>query len=87
MADKKKLSDNTMLLAEWDYSKNTSIGLDPTHLAEGSNKRAWWKCCTCQHEWEAQIQNVLYAVKVVPSVGEKNRHKSWQEIEWQMDVH
>ena len=73
MAEKKYLSDNALLMAEWDYWKNTANGLDPVHLVEGSNKRAWWKCNTCQHEWEAQIQKRAIRGQGCPICGRKKQ--------------
>lgn len=40
---------------EWDYSKNTEFTMDD--VISGSNKKVWWKCSVCGHEWEAQISN------------------------------
>lgn len=40
------------LLKEWDYEKNT---IDPTKEKAGSGKKAFWKCSTCGHEWQAII--------------------------------
>lgn len=56
MADKKEkryVSDNTQLMAEWDFNKNTDKS--PYDLVLGSNKKAWWICKVCGHSWEAQI--------------------------------
>ena len=42
--EKHYLIENKSLMLEWDWDKNNSLGLDPTKLTFGSNKRAWWKC-------------------------------------------
>ena len=42
------------LLLEWDYKKNT---IDPKTLTSGSNKKVWWKCSVCGHEWAATVAN------------------------------
>lgn len=42
------------LLAEWDYEKNTLI--DPTTVAPGSGKKAWW-ICKMGHSWQAEISS------------------------------
>lgn len=50
----KKLSDNKLLMAEWDYEKNASRGLFPEKLLNKSNKKAWWRCSQ-GHSWEMEI--------------------------------
>lgn len=40
---------------EWNYEKNTAINLSPEEISGGSNKKAWWICTICGHEWEAVI--------------------------------
>ncbi len=52
MAEKKYLIDNSELMAEWNWDKNTD--LDPNSLTVGSNKKAWW-LCTKGHEWQTTI--------------------------------
>ena len=55
MTDKKYIADNAALMRDWDFIKNSSTGLDPYQLTNGSNKRAWWRCAVCGNEWETQI--------------------------------
>lgn len=38
--------------AEWDYDKNL---LRPNQVSGGTNKKYWWKCKSCGHEWEAVV--------------------------------
>ena len=57
MAEKKEkqyVSNNALLMAEWDWEKNHAISLDPANLAPKSNKKAWW-ICKKGHEWKATI--------------------------------
>ena len=49
------LIENDLLIREWDYKKNTEIGLSPDSLVVGSNKYAFWICSECGNEWRAQI--------------------------------
>ena len=59
MAEKKEkryVSDNAQLMAEWDWEKNTKLGFSPTQLTCGSGKKVWWKCLK-GHEWETSISN------------------------------
>ena len=53
--NKNLLSNNSKLMAEWDYDKNENEGLNPFELTLGSHETAWWKCCVCGHEWPAKI--------------------------------
>ncbi len=41
------------LAKEWNYEKNS---IQPTEICAGSNKRVWWKCSTCGHEWNTIMQ-------------------------------
>lgn len=45
---------NPELLAEWNYERNSALGLEPTAVSKGSNKKAWWKCSK-GHEWQTRI--------------------------------
>lgn len=52
---KKYLSENTELMKEWDWERNTE--LNPEHLLNNSNKKAWWICAKCGNKWETAIYN------------------------------
>lgn len=52
--EKKYASDNAQLMAEWNWERNADK--DPSQLAIGSNKKAWW-LCQKRHEWQAIICN------------------------------
>lgn len=47
-------SQRPELMKDWDYSKNT---LNPIEIAVHTNRKAWWICNDCNHEWEALISN------------------------------
>lgn len=58
------VSDNRLLLDEWyreknqsEHEKNKHYPRDPYTTRLHSNKKAWWKCSTCGHVWEAIISN------------------------------
>ena len=54
VAKKGSLRDNDKKLAlEWNYEKNGE--LTPDDIIATSNKKVWWKCSVCGHEWEASI--------------------------------
>lgn len=41
------------LLEEWDYTRNVDI--NPLHLTSGSNKKVWWNCKKCSHNYQAEV--------------------------------
>ena len=56
MAEKKHIIDNAELMAEWDWDKNRTLGLDPTKVSHKSHVRAFWKCKK-GHSWESECAN------------------------------
>ncbi len=46
---------NPALARDWHYEKNGN--LKPDMVMANSNKKAWWKCSKCSHEWQASIAN------------------------------
>ncbi len=56
MRDKKFIVDNKELMSEWDFDKNSALGLFPETLSEGSHKKVWWKCVK-SHSWDAVIKS------------------------------
>ena len=48
-------TSNPDLVEEWNYTKNPN--LNPTQVTKGSNRKVWWTCSQCQHEWQATIIN------------------------------
>ena len=55
--EKKYVSDNAQLMAEWDWEKNDEAGLDPRCLGISSGKKAWWICAICRHEWQTRVSH------------------------------
>ena len=54
---KKKIifvSDNELLISEWDLEKNNPLDLFPDKLACNSSKKVWWKC-NKGHSWDDTI--------------------------------
>ena len=45
---------NPKLLTEWNYKKNSEIGITPYEVSHGSTKKVWWKC-KYGHEYEIPI--------------------------------
>jgi len=52
--EKKYVSDNAQLMAEWNWEKNDELGFDPNKLTCGSHSKVWWKCSK-GHEWQVAI--------------------------------
>lgn len=48
-----KENNKEYLLEEWDYENN--IGLSPNTVTSGSNRKIWWKCSYCGHNWQTTI--------------------------------
>ncbi|MCR5606751.1 MAG: hypothetical protein K6F69_08050 [Treponema sp.] len=42
------------LLKQWSYDKNV---VNPTEITLNYNKKVWWKCDTCEYEWQAYQNN------------------------------
>ena len=66
------IKDNLNLMKEWNYKKNSNIDLDK--ITSGSDKKAWWKCKECGHEWETKI-NIRTRGSGCPFCAEKSRNE------------
>lgn len=53
---KRYIVDNEKLISEWDWEKNSSLGLHPSSTSDGSHKKAWW-ICKKGHSYDAKIVN------------------------------
>ena len=54
MAEKKEkryVSDNAQLMAEWDWNKNSNLGFDPKEITHHSDKKVWW-ICRANRKWQ-----------------------------------
>ncbi|USK82635.1 hypothetical protein LHV56_12475 [Peribacillus frigoritolerans] len=49
------LTSNPQLANDWHPEKNGD--LKPTDVTKGSNKRVWWHCSVCGHEWNIPVKN------------------------------
>lgn len=58
----------------WNFDKNISI--DPYTVSRGSNKKVWWKCDICGHEWCAFVSNVTKGKKC-PECAKQKRYKTF----------
>ena len=44
------------LLSEWDYEKNSALGLYLDKVSYASHRKVWWKCSE-GHSWEAGLSD------------------------------
>jgi len=56
MDKKKYISEIPELMKEWDWEANTKLGLDPSKITIGSEKKVCW-LCKKGHRWIANIYN------------------------------
>jgi very-short-patch-repair endonuclease len=48
------LTTNPQLAKDWHPNKN--LDMKPTEVTKGSNKKVWWLCSVCRHEWDAVVK-------------------------------
>lgn len=48
-------SRNPQMAAEWHPTKNGD--LSPANVVSTSNRKVWWLCKTCGHEWQSSISS------------------------------
>ena len=42
-------------MVEWNWEKNTSLGILPTKITKGYGGKVEWKCKVCGHEWSTTV--------------------------------
>lgn len=62
---------NPELANEWDYEKNRD--LLPSQVTCGTDRKVWWKCKVCGHEWQAGIGNRNRLKQGCPECAKRNR--------------
>ena len=53
---KETVSNNALLMKEWDFERNDPLGFDPEKIGINSHYKVWWKCRD-GHSWEAIVSN------------------------------
>ncbi len=48
---------NPIVAKEWDYEKNKKLEFTPDNISSRSNKKVWWVCSRCGHNWKTAISN------------------------------
>ena len=51
-----KNNDKQYLLNEWNYDKNTTLGINPEEIGAVSNEKVWWTCPQ-GHEYDMSISD------------------------------
>ena len=44
------------VLSQWDYEKNTEIGITPNNISKSYSKKVWWKCDN-GHSYQREVYN------------------------------
>ena len=88
--EKRYVSDDARLLAEWDWEKNSP--LNPCMVPLGSGKKVSWVCKTCNNQWEATVSNrsgrlsgCPYCVGKYPILGKTDLESQFPNIASQWD--
>lgn len=58
--------------AEWNYERNA---LRPEQVSGGTNKKYWWKCKSCGHEWEMVVASRTKRGRGCPLCAQKKTHR------------
>ena len=53
--------DKKYLLDEWNYEKNSELGLGPKDVSYGSQKMVWW-ICKGQHHYQQAVREKVHGV-------------------------
>lgn len=79
--ERKFISDNSILMEEWNWTKNGQLSIKPTEVSYGSALKVWWVCKE-GHEWQ-DSPNHRSRGRGCPICGHKNRYisktKNWIE--------
>lgn len=71
---------NPEIAAQWHPTKNGN--LKPADVMAGSNRKVWWLCSKCGHEWEAQVLARARQGSGCPVCSKRNKkHSKKREIE------
>ena len=65
--------------SEWLQNKNGNV--TPTTITWGSNKKFWWKCSKCGHEWQARVSDRTRGHNGCPACVNKVLVKGFNDLE------
>ena len=63
---------------EWHKEKNGDVL--PTSITWGSNKKFWWKCSKCGHEWQAIVSDRTSGHNGCPTCANKVLFKGYNDL-------
>lgn len=72
------VADDARLISEWNWNKNTELGLNPHETPCCSAKKVWWKC-EKGHEWLAKVANRKYGCNC-PICSGKQVAVGWNDL-------
>ena len=72
------------LAKEWNVNRNDF--LTPEMVTVGTNRKVWWKCSICNHEWLASVSNRNKG-RGCPACGKKRTDKSKEKEIFQYDLY
>ena len=49
------LKENPVLVAKYDFEKNSEIGIDFDTITARTSKKVWWRCYECGNSWFATV--------------------------------
>lgn len=61
---KKYIINNERLIQEWDFERNSALGLYPNELTQGSHSEVYWICPICNQSYPKRICNRTAPSKV-----------------------
>ncbi len=70
------ISDFPEFMLEWNWEKNTQLGLNPNVLTKSSRIRVWWKCKCCGCEWSTMLRSRIQKHSGCPECGKKRMVES-----------
>ncbi len=62
-----------VVLNEWDYEKNNTIGLTPENVSPFSQQEAFWRCPKCGHEWKQIIAQKTFKLALCPKCSRESK--------------
>ena len=62
-----------IMLKEWDFDKNSKIGLYPDKVSPYSQQEAFWCCPRCGHEWKQRISEKTFNLTLCPNCSRESK--------------
>ena len=77
--DRSLAARHPTLILELHPTRNP--GLDPKQIGDRSSLKVWWRCSTCDHEWQAAVASRTYAGTGCPVCGLTRRAKTQSKVD------